>query len=152
MSKNSMYPKKWFPKNPNKYVGDVNNIIVRSSWEQRFLNWCDSNSSVIQYASEETIVPYLCETDNRMHRYFIDCSMKIKNSNGTVHTYLVEIKPWHQTQPPVYPGKQTRRYINEATTYIKNKSKWKAAKRFAEDRGWQFIILDEYSLGIKKRK
>jgi len=152
MAKSNIFPKKWFPRNPHKYIGDVNNIIVRSSWELRFLNWCDTNSAVVNYASEETIIPYLCETDNKIHRYFIDCKLTIKDKNGDLKTYLCEIKPNHQTMPPVYPGKQTKRYINEVMTFIKNKSKWKAAERYAFERKMEFLILDEYSLGIKKRK
>lgn len=37
MSKKNKYPepKLWFPKNPNKYKGDVNNIWYRSSWEKK---------------------------------------------------------------------------------------------------------------------
>ena len=143
-------PKKWFPKHPEKYAGDVNNIIYRSSWELRFLNWCDQNTAVIMYASEETVVPYICATDNRPHRYFIDITMKVRGADGSIRNYLVEIKPHAQTQPPKFKGKQTKRYITEVETYAKNQSKWKAAKEYARQHNAEFIIISERELGIGK--
>lgn len=139
-------PRKWFPKHPEKYAGDVNNIVYRSSWELRFLNWCDQNTSVIMYASEETVVPYICATDNRPHRYFIDITMKVRGADGSIRNYLVEIKPHAQTQPPKFKGRQTKRYITEVETYAKNQSKWKAAKEFARQRNAEFIVLTEKEL------
>lgn len=143
-------PTKWFPKHPEKYHGDVNNIVVRSSWERRVLDWCDNNANVVAYMSEETVIPYLCETDNRIHRYFIDLTIKVKDQQGNIKTYIVEIKPEVQTLPPKYPGKQTKRYLEEVETFVKNQSKWKAAKKFAEERNIEFIILTERHLGIGK--
>lgn len=134
------------PQNPNKYVGDVANIIYRSSWELRFFQWCDVNDSVLAWQSEETIIPYLCETDNKMHRYFLDVKLKIKDRNGKIGIFLVEIKPYAQTIPPKYPGKQTKRYLQEVETFVKNQSKWKAAKAYAEQRNMKFLVLTEKEL------
>lgn len=141
-------PRLWKPKFPEKYIGDVNNIICRSSWEVKFLNWCDNNPSVISYSSEETVVPYRCATDGKYHRYFLDARIQVKNKKGELKTYLVEIKPLHQTIPPVYPGKQTKRYLTESLTFMKNQSKWAAARNYAQDRGWEFVILTEKELGL----
>lgn len=140
------------PAFPQKYRGDVNNIIFRSSWEKRFFTWCDMNTAVIEWSSEEIVIPYLCETDGRMHRYFLDAHIKIRNKDGNVELFLVEIKPYAQTQPPKYPGKQTKRYLTEAETFVKNQSKWKAAKAFAEKNNAKFIIITEKELGIGSRK
>jgi hypothetical protein len=142
-------PRKYFPKHLEKYVGDANNIISRSSWELKFMNWCDNSTNVIKWKSEETIVPYRCGTDNKLHRYYLDFQIEIVNKAGLIKTYLIEIKPQAQTIPPIYKGKQTRRYLNESMTFIKNQSKWEAATRFAKDRGWEFMILTEHHLGIK---
>lgn len=135
-----------------KYIGDPTNIIMRSSWETKFANWCDRNPSVIKWKSEETIVPYRCPTDNKIHRYFVDFQIQIKTSGGTLKTYLVEVKPHSQTQPPVYPGRRTQRYLMESMTFIKNQAKWKAATEYAKDRGWEFKIITEYELGLKEPK
>jgi len=140
------------PERPEKYRGDVTNIIYRSSWEKRIFKWADKNPAVLEWSSEEIIVPYLCETDNRIHRYFVDMHMKVRDVNGNVSTYLVEVKPYAQTQPPKPRKKQTRGYIEEVETFVKNQSKWKAAKKFAEDRGAKFIIITERELGIGRAK
>ena len=141
------------PNNPEKYRGDVLNIIYRSSWEKRMFQWADSNSSVLEWSSEEVIVPYLCETDNRLHRYFVDMHMKIKDANGKVSTYLVEVKPFAETLPPELKGKRaTPRYMAEVEKFVKNQSKWKAARKYAEDRGAKFIIITERELGIGRAK
>ena len=142
------HKRKFFPKNPQKYVGDLTNIIMRSSWETRFAIWCDNNPQVIYWQSEETIIPYICATDNKPHKYYMDFRIQVKTKSG-LKTYLVEIKPEVQTIPPKYPGKQTKRYLTESLTYMKNQSKWQAAKNYASDRGWEFIILTEKELGIK---
>lgn len=144
------YKRKYTPINPGKYTGDPTNIIMRSSWETKFALWCDKNPSVIKWNSEETIVPYVCPTDNKWHRYFIDFKIQIKDKKGNLKTYLVEIKPDKQTRPPEVPSRKTKRFLLEAATYIKNEAKWKAATNFAKDRGWEFIIITEHHLGVNK--
>jgi hypothetical protein len=138
------HKRKYIPIFPEKYAGDPSNIIMRSSWETRFASWCDKNPSVLKWNSEETIIPYKCPTDNRIHRYFVD--FKITVTTGK--TYLVEVKPKTQTQPPIYPGKRTQRYLQESLAFMKNQAKWEAANEFAKDRGWEFKIITEHELGL----
>jgi hypothetical protein len=139
------HKRKYTPIYPEKYSGDVSNIILRSSWEIRFANWCDKNPSVVKWNSEETVIPYRCPTDDKVHRYFVDFRITVT----TGKTFLVEVKPMAQTQPPVYPGRRTQRYLTESLTYMKNQAKWKAATEYAKDRGWEFKIITEYELGLK---
>ena len=93
------HKRKYKPMFPEKYEGDPTNIIMRSSWETRFASWCDKNPSVIKWLSEETVIPYRCPTDNRVHRYFVDFKIKVKTRDNMIKTYLVEVKPAKQTQP-----------------------------------------------------
>lgn len=145
-----MYHKrKYNPIHPEKYVGDPTDIIMRSSWETKFAIWCDQNPAVIKWSSETTIIPYVCPTDNRAHRYFVDFKIQIRNKNNELKTYLVEIKPLSQTMPPVPPQRKTKRYITEVMTWGKNDAKWRAARNYCKDRGYEFIILTEKELGIK---
>jgi hypothetical protein len=139
---------KFKPVNPEKYAGDPTNIIYRSSWELKFMRWCDNSPNVLKYSSEETVIPYICGTDNRPHRYFVDFRIQIRAKDGSIKTHLVEVKPAGQTIPPKYPGKQTRRYITETMAFIKNQSKWKYAEEYCKDRGWIFTIITERELGI----
>jgi hypothetical protein len=145
-----MYHKrKYHPIHPEKYKGDPTDIVMRSSWETKFAVWCDHNSSILEWSSETTIIPYVCPTDNRWHRYFTDFKIKVQSKDGSVKTYIVEIKPDKQTRPPAIPKRKTRQYITEVMTWGKNDAKWKAAREYCADRGWEFIILTEYHLGIK---
>lgn len=141
-----MYHKrKYVPVFPEKYSGDPTNVIMRSSWETRFAIWCDKNPQIIKWNSEETIVPYISPIDGRVHRYFIDFKIKTVNNK----TYLVEIKPKSQTLPP-QGSKKTQKFLAEAKTYMVNQAKWEAATKYAKDRNWEFMVLTEYELGIKK--
>lgn len=142
------YQGKFNPSHPEKYMGDPTNIIYRSSWEFRFMRWCDNSSNVIKYSSEETIIPYRCPTDGKLHRYFVDFRIQIKNRNNELKTYLVEVKPSIQTMVPKYPGKKTKRYISESLTFMKNTAKWEAARNYCNDRNWEFVIITEKELGL----
>lgn len=128
---------------PDKYVGDPSNIIMRSSWETKFAIWCDKNPQIIRWSSEETIIPYVSPVDGRTHRYFVD--FKIQTVNGK--TYLVEIKPFKQTLPPESKRK-TKRYLEEAATFLVNQAKWEYAKKYAKARNWEFIVITEKELGL----
>lgn len=110
------HKRKFVPVFPEKYVGDPTMIIMRSSWETMFANWCDKNPSVLKWSSEETIVPYRCPTDNKIHRYFVDFKVTFKDGR----TYLIEVKPAKQCEPPIFPGKKTQRYLTESLTFLKN--------------------------------
>jgi len=143
------YKGKFKPTNISKYVGDVHGIIFRSSWELRFMKWCDSNPSIIEWGSEIAVIPYVSPLDKKIHRYFVDFYIKVKASNGQIQKYLIEIKPDSQTKPPTIPAKKTKRFVDEVFQYGVNSAKWKSAKEFCDDRGWKFMVLTEKELGIK---
>jgi len=143
------YKSRYYPEFPNKYKGNVNNIICRSSWERKMCRWCDLNENVLQWGSEEFSIPYLSPIDNRVHKYFPDFLVKLKENSGRVKTYVIEVKPKKQTRPPKTPKRQTKSYIYEATEYAKNQAKWKAAQEFCDDRRIEFKIITEDELGIK---
>ena len=131
-----------------KYKGDISNVIYRSSWELKFMRWCDSNPSVLEWGSETVIIPYRSPVDNNVHRYFVDFYIKIQDKDKKILKYLIEIKPEKFTKPPPIPQKQTKRFIQEVFNYGINQSKWKAASSFCDDRGWKFLVLTERDLGI----
>jgi hypothetical protein len=135
------------PKNPTKYNGNANNIIYRSLWELRVMKYLDDHPEVIWWASEELIIPYYNPIDNKKHRYFPDFVAKMKRKDGTVMTYVIEVKPEIQTKKPEQKRK-TKRYIQESMTYVINQCKWKAATEFCKDNGWEFKIITEKHLGL----
>ncbi len=137
------YSGRYRVKNTNKYEGDHTQVVYRSLWEKHAFRWCDENPNVKRWSSEEVVIPYLYEVDNRYHRYFMD--LKIVREDGS--TWLIEIKPDKERKPPT--GKKTKRYLNEALTYVKNQNKWKAAEEYAKDRGWHFQIWTEKNEPLK---
>lgn len=151
MPRDSKYNQgRFHPQNPEKYKGDVQNIIYRSSWELKFMQWCDRNPNVIEYASEEFCIPYLSPIDGRVHRYFPDFIMKVKEQSGEIKKYIIEIKPKRQTVPPVQTSKKrTKTFINEVKTYVVNEAKWKAAEEWCKDHLLEFMVITEDQLGIK---
>ena len=142
------YKGKYYPSYPRKYKGDPTNIIYRSLWERKFMVYCDKNESILEWASEEIAIPYRSPIDNRVHRYFPDFYMKVKERGGKVKRYVIEVKPAKQTIPPKKPKRQTKGYIREAYEYARNQAKWKMAKEFCADRQWEFKVVTEKELGI----
>jgi hypothetical protein len=140
---------KYKPSYPKKYKGDPNNIICRSSWERRFCRWCDLNENIISWGSEEFWIPYMSPVDNRVHRYFPDFIIKVKEQTGDIKTYVIEVKPKKQTVPPKQKSSVTKSFLHEAKTYAVNQAKWKAADEWCKDRLLQFKVITEDELGIK---
>jgi len=144
------YKGKFKPHNPQKYKGNISSITYRSLWELRFMRYLDSHPNVTDWASEEIIIPYFSPVDKKIHRYFPDFWVRTKNSDGTINTMIIEIKPDIQTRMPAKKEKVTRRYITELKTFGVNTAKWRAAEQYCSDRKWQFKILTEKELGLDK--
>ena len=142
------YSGQFKPSNPQKYVGDYKNIIYRSSWEARLMSWLDKNPSIVSWASEEVVIPYVSPVDGRWHRYFPDFVVKVKDKNGTLKTMMLEVKPKKQTKEPQQQRRVTKRYITEVTTWGVNQAKWKAATEYCLDRNWEFKLITEDHLGL----
>jgi len=114
------------------------------------MRYLDSHPSVIEWASEEIVIPYFSPVDRKMHRYFPDFWVRTKTGDNTINTMVIEIKPDIQTRQPVRKEKNTRRYINELKTFGVNTAKWEAAEQFCLDKKWQFKVLTEKELGLDK--
>lgn len=132
------------PKNPDKFIGKV--AIFRSSYERKFFLWADSNPNVLEWGSENIIVTYKSPIDERYHRYYVDNYVVIKEGTQ-IKKYLIEIKPHKQTLPPKESKKKKKEtVIYEKTQWLVNQAKWEAAKKFAESKGAQFLLLTEKDL------
>jgi hypothetical protein len=136
------------PNQPLKYIGDINQIVYRSSWELRAFKWADNNENIIEWSSEPFPIKYFDHSTNKFRRYFPDLYLKVKDKNNDTKRYIVEIKPEKQTKPPQQRKKKTKTYLNEIATYQKNVSKWSQAEKFCEDNNMLFKILTETDLGI----
>ena len=129
------YSGQYKPSNPRKYRGNPTRIIYRSMWERKFMVFCDHNDNIIEWGSEEIIVPYLCPTDGKVHRYYPDFYIKVRSRDGSIG-------------PNDKPKRKTAAWKREVLTFIKNQAKWEAAKDFCEDRQMKFLILTEDHLGV----
>jgi len=134
------------PKNQSKYVGKVP-IIYRSSYEKEFLEWADRSPSVLEYGLESVVVKYYNPIKQRPARYIVDVYLKYRNRNGEIKEELIEIKPIQQVRPPT-KGKKKKKstLVREAATWHVNQAKWRAAMKYADERGWTFRILTENSI------
>tara|TARA_B100000073_G_C23434246_1_gene452593 strand:+ start:65 stop:511 length:447 start_codon:yes stop_codon:yes gene_type:complete len=138
------YKGKYIPINPKKYVGNSSQVIYRSLWERKLMVYCDRNDNIIEWGSEEVIVPYRSPWDGKIHRYFPDFYMKVKQTNGTYKKFIIEVKPKAQCKEPTKtPKRKTRKWYKEVQTWGINQAKWKSATDYCENRGMEFKILTE---------
>ena len=142
------YKGRYTPKNPQKYKGNPRGIIYRSSWERKMMVYCDTNKAILEWGSEEIIIPYLSPWDGRIHRYFPDFYIKVRQSSGTIKKFIIEVKPKNQCVPPAESRKKTRRWYKEAKAWGINSAKWKYATEWCASNDMEFKILTEDHLSI----
>lgn len=137
-------------KNKKKYKGNPNNIVYRSSWERRFMIFCDEHSSILEWSSEEFSVPYRSPVDGKVHRYFPDFIVKKINRQGKIETLMIEIKPHSQVKKPKSGkfGIKQKKMLKENIRWQINNAKWTSAQKFCEKYGWKFKIVTEKELNI----
>jgi len=141
------------PVNVEKYVGNIDNIYYRSSYEYRFMTICDKSEKVLKWSSEPFRIPYYDEGNKKKREYVVDFWVEVL-INNIIKKILIEIKPYVQTIAPIQPQKFTKksrdRFLGEAKTFMTNGSKWKAANEYAKKLGWDFFIITEKNLNILK--
>jgi hypothetical protein len=136
----------YVPKNIQKYVGKIDNIIYRSGLELKFFRFCDNNPNVVEWGSEEIAVPYFDTLQRKQRKYFIDAYVKIQEGD-IIKKYLVEVKPWKQTQEPkAGKGKKKANLLYEQVAFQNIQDKIKFAKEFAKKHNMDFIIITEKEL------
>jgi hypothetical protein len=135
------------PTNKDKFIGEE--AIFRSGLELKFFRFCDNNPNVVKWGSENIIIPYIDPTsfDKKIRKYHIDNYVEIKEGD-VIKKYLVEIKPFKQTQEPKVTKKRNKSHLlYEQTQWAMNdRGKWPAAREFAKKHGMEFIIITEKDL------
>jgi len=143
---------------PEKYTNVSGQpCTLRSGWEIRFATWLDTNSGVLKWSSEEIVIKYDFMNPKtgklNKHRYFTDFWMQIRDKQGDIKEYIIEIKPFKETMPPQKPKRETKAYKNRIVTYLKNQAKWNAAREFCANqkrlgKEIEFVVLTEKDLPI----
>ncbi len=132
-------------RNPEKYLGDVNNVFYRSSWELEAFEFCDfKNPNVLRWASEEIVIPYALPTPNggvRPAKYYPDLYMEYINAQKQLCKVLIEIKPKKQMKASRARNPKTKMFEN--AQYMKNQLKWEAAEAWCKKNGIKFMIMHE---------
>lgn len=153
---------------PEKYVGDPNLVIFRSSWEYSFARWCDFSPSIIRWSSEPTTIPYydrvsrleeckkfgLDPNDPKnwvVKNYHVDFWIEIKKQDDTIQKMFIEIKPSKCLKKPIPPPaeaalKEHRRFNIEAKDFLLNEAKWAAINAYAKKNNVQFFVFTEDTL------
>lgn len=140
---------KFVPTNPEKYIGDLSNIIFRSSWERKAMIRFDTDPSILKWSSEELVVSYVSPADSRPHRYFIDFVIEYRTKTGAVEKAAIEVKPEIQTKPPVIGKRKTKQLMEAIETYAVNQAKWEAARAWCKKHNMHFFIFTEKTLNIR---
>lgn len=135
------------PENPKKYIGDATKIVYRSLWERKLMRYCDTTEQVLKWASEEIAIPYYNPVKKRAAKYFPDFYMEYIDKDKVKRKVLIEVKPAKETKPPQYKRRTKNVLIAEAM-FEQNTAKWKAAREFCLDQGWEFRIMTEKELGV----
>ena len=144
------YKGKYRPRNPKKYRGNPSQVIYRSLWERKLMVYCDQNDKVLEWGSEEVIIPYLSPWDNKVHRYFPDFYIKVKQADGKTKRFIIEVKPKYQCKSPQEnPRRKTKKWFGEVKNWGINQAKWKSAQEYCKDQGMEFKIFTEDHINPK---
>ena len=123
--------------NPEKYVGKKSPHF-RSSWEHSFMRFCDTNPSILQWASESIHIPYRNPFTNKNTIYVPDFFIVYVNKHNEKIAELIEIKPSKQTTLE-NAGRSSR----DQAAAILNMHKWQAAQAWCSQNGIRFRVVTE---------
>lgn len=122
--------------NPAKYVGNKT-PTYRSGWEWTFMQFCDNNPSVIQWASEAVRINYRNPLTGKNTIYVPDFLITYQDANGRQHAEIVEIKPKKETTL------EGAKNIRDQASAILNMAKWEAARVWCKAHGLNFRVVTE---------
>ena len=134
------------PKNPEKYVGKKK-PFYRSGWELVFMQFCDNNDSIIQWASEAITIPYRNPLTGKASQYIPDFFVLYQNKRGQQIAEVVEIKPKKQS----LIESKTASAKDRAIVAV-NHAKWAAAKAYCQRLGVTFRVITEDDIFYNGRK
>lgn len=124
-------------KHPEKYIGKKT-PLYRSSWEWAFMQFCDNNPAIENWASEAVRIPYRDPLTGKQTTYVPDFFIQYVDKNGRKHAEVVEVKPANQT----IKERVGRNKVNQAH-FIRNIAKWEAARAWCKQQGLYFRIVSE---------
>jgi hypothetical protein len=133
-------------KNPEKYVG-LKTPTYRSSWEFVFMQFCDNNPNIVQWASEAIRVNYRNPLTGKNTIYVPDFLIVYVDAAGKQHAEVIEVKPTKETSLQE-AGKSPRA---QAAAII-NLAKWEAARAWCRSQGLTFRVVTEQEIFHQGKK
>lgn len=135
-SKKSRYSQGYVdPRTCHKLINNDTPVVYRSSYERKFIIWCETCSSVLRWGSECVCIPYILPDGSR-HKYYPDYYVELSDGSK----YIIEIKPSNQTKPPINENAWANR------EWVKNSCKWRAAQEYCSAKGFEFKIITEHTI------
>lgn len=150
-----------------KYVGDPNLVVYRSSWEMKFAKWCDYSPSVKRWSSEPMSIPYWDRISNieknnkqkldnnnprnwKKRNYHTDFWCEVVRDD-TIEKWFIEIKPAHKLKKPKPPApnstlKVIKNFNNRAKTYLIDEAKFASLNEWAKKHNMKFYVFTEHTL------
>lgn len=128
------------PTNPTKYVGK-NKPRYRSGWEFTFMQFCDRNDHVVQWASEAIAIPYMNPVTGKRANYIPDFFIVYQNKHGQQIAEVVEIKPKKQS---IIESKVAN--ARDRAVVAVNHAKWAAAMAWCKQAKLTFRVITEDDL------
>jgi hypothetical protein len=122
--------------NPSKYVGNKT-PTYRSSWEYVFMQFCDNNPSILNWASEAVHINYRNPLTGKNTIYVPDFLITYSDANGAQHAEVVEVKPRKETTL------EGAKNIRDQAAAILNMAKWEAARQWCKAHGLTFRVVTE---------
>ena len=142
---NKFHQGKYTILNQSKYSGS-GTPTFRSSWEQTFMQFCDTNPNVMAWASEPVSISYQNPLTGKITSYIPDFVMVYRDSKGKKNAELIEIKPSSQSNPKFAKGRAQQAQV------AVNFAKWEAATQWARKRGMKFRVLNENDIYANTKK
>ena len=126
--------------NPQKYVGNKT-PTYRSSWEFVFMQFCDNNPSILQWASEAIHINYRNPLTGRNTIYVPDFLITYVDAHGNQPAEVIEVKPTKETSLQE-AGKSPR----AQAAAILNMAKWQAAQQWCKAHNLRFRVVTEQDI------
>lgn len=122
--------------NRQKYVG-TREPRYRSGWELSFMRFCDSNSNVLQWASEAIQIPYRHPLTGKHTIYIPDFLVTYRTRDNVMKAEVIEIKPKKQSIV------ESRMSARDRAVVAVNYAKWDAAYKWCSRQGLAFRVITE---------
>ena len=131
---------------PEKYVGNKT-PTYRSGWEWTFMQFCDNNPNILQWASEAIHISYRNPLTGKNTIYVPDFLIVYNDANGKRHAEVIEVKPTKETSL-----QEAGRSPRAQAAAILNMAKWEAARAWCKAQGLHFRVVTEKDIFHQGKK